>query len=120
MTVMLFFGKKIPSEKGNVRLCIVVMQQPVILLPTFGSKSSQIFTQSQSNVIVVCLIDWLACQDEFSVNNPHDVEIYEHSLDFALHLSHLFWSQCTKSNAHALFLCWILCKITSGQIHDSK
>jgi hypothetical protein len=45
-TVMLFLVKKIPEEKGSVRKCVLIMQQPVLLLPKFGAKSSQIFTQS--------------------------------------------------------------------------
>jgi hypothetical protein len=33
----------------------------------------------------------LACQDELFINNSLDVkENYEHALEFALHLSHLF------------------------------
>jgi hypothetical protein len=37
-------GKR--GEKGNVRLCIVLMQQPAPFSPKFGAKSSHIFTQS--------------------------------------------------------------------------
>jgi hypothetical protein len=33
------FGQKFPGEKGSVRWCIDMMQQPVILSPNFGSKS---------------------------------------------------------------------------------
>jgi hypothetical protein len=39
------FGKKFPGEKGIVRPCDVVMQQPVTLSPKFGAKSSHIFRQ---------------------------------------------------------------------------
>jgi hypothetical protein len=39
-------GKKFPGGKGIVRRCVVVMQQPVLLSPKFGAKSSHIFTQS--------------------------------------------------------------------------
>jgi hypothetical protein len=35
------FGQKIPDEKGNVRQCVVAMQQPVLLSPKFGAKSSR-------------------------------------------------------------------------------
>jgi hypothetical protein len=45
------FGKKFPGEKGNVKECIVVMRQPVLLLPQFGTR---IFKQSQQNVRLVC------------------------------------------------------------------
>jgi hypothetical protein len=38
-TFMLFFGQKFPGEKGSLRWRIVMMQQPVLLLPKFGAKS---------------------------------------------------------------------------------
>jgi hypothetical protein len=31
-------GQKFPDEKGSVRWCVVMMQQPVLLLPKFGAK----------------------------------------------------------------------------------
>jgi hypothetical protein len=34
------FGEKFTSDKGNVRRCVVVMQQPVLLSLNFGAKSS--------------------------------------------------------------------------------
>jgi hypothetical protein len=40
------FGKEFPDEKGSVGQCIAVMQQPVLLSPKVGAKSSHIFTQS--------------------------------------------------------------------------
>jgi hypothetical protein len=40
------FGKKFLGEKGSVRRCDVVMQQPVLLLPKSGAKSSNIFTHA--------------------------------------------------------------------------
>jgi hypothetical protein len=43
---VIFGKKKIPGEKGSVRRCVVMMQQPVPLSPKFGAKSSHIFTQS--------------------------------------------------------------------------
>jgi hypothetical protein len=39
-------GQKFPGEKGSLIQCIVVMQQPILLLPKFGVKSSHIFIQS--------------------------------------------------------------------------
>jgi hypothetical protein len=67
------------------------MQQPVILSPKFGAKSSNLFTQSPQKSHQHAEFDCLACQDEMFVNNPLDVkESYEHALDFALHLSRLF------------------------------
>jgi hypothetical protein len=40
------FGQKFTGEKGIVRQCVVLIKQPVILLPKFGEKSSHIFKQS--------------------------------------------------------------------------
>jgi hypothetical protein len=42
----LFVVKKFPDDKVSVRRCVVVMQQPLLLSPKFGAKSSQIFAQS--------------------------------------------------------------------------
>jgi hypothetical protein len=42
-TVIMFWVKKFPCENGSVRRCVVVMQQPVLLSPKFGAKSSHIF-----------------------------------------------------------------------------
>jgi hypothetical protein len=50
------------------------MQQPVVLSPMLGTKSSHIFTQSPQDVAVVCGILYLACQDEFFANNPLDIK----------------------------------------------
>jgi hypothetical protein len=41
----LAFCQKFPGEKVSVRRCVVVVQQPVPLLPKFGAKSSHILTQ---------------------------------------------------------------------------
>jgi hypothetical protein len=50
--------------------------------------------KSPSNVTAVCGIDSLACQDEFFVIFPFEVnENDEHALDFVLHLSLLFRSR---------------------------
>jgi hypothetical protein len=65
----MFLVKKFLAEKGSV-IRYVVMQQPVLLSPKFGKKSSLILMQSWQNVTVVYGIESLACQDEFSVNNP--------------------------------------------------
>jgi hypothetical protein len=63
-------GKQFPGEKGSVRRCVVVMQQPVYLSPKFGVKVSHIFKQSPQNVTVVCGSNCLAWQEKFFVNNP--------------------------------------------------
>jgi hypothetical protein len=75
---------------------VVVMQQPVLLSPKFGAKSSQ------------CGIDCLACQDDFFANNPLDVkENYEHAPDFALHMSRLFRSRWV-STCHSSTYVWLM------------
>jgi hypothetical protein len=54
------------------------------------NSQGEVFTHHS----LVCRIDFLACQDEFFVNNLLDVkENGEHALDFAFHSSRLFWSQ---------------------------
>jgi hypothetical protein len=68
------FGQKFSGEKGSVRQCVVVMQQPVFLSPMFRVKSSHILMQSPLNVTEVWRIDCFACQNEFFVNNPLDVK----------------------------------------------
>jgi hypothetical protein len=46
MATIFLLVKKISGEKGSVRRCVVVMQQPVLLLPKFGAKSLRIVMQS--------------------------------------------------------------------------
>jgi hypothetical protein len=87
------FGQKFPRGKGSVRLCVVLMQQPVLLSTKFGGKSSYIFKQSPYNVTVLRRIYCLAYQNEFFENNSVDIKKSdEFALDFALHLSRLFRS----------------------------
>jgi hypothetical protein len=70
-----------------------LVKKIVLLPPKLGVKSPHIFKQSPSNVTVVCRTDCLACQDKFFLKNPVDVkENNRHVHDFALQLSHLFWS----------------------------
>jgi hypothetical protein len=93
---------------------------------SFASKFRyEVFAHFHS-VAVVFGIDCLACLDELIVNNQFFVkENYEHGLDFALRLPRFFlsrrvwafplvahvWSpsyfpeNCTKFDAHPLFLC---------------
>jgi hypothetical protein len=40
----MFLVKKFPGEKGSVKLSVAIMQQPVLLSPKFGAKSSLVFT----------------------------------------------------------------------------
>jgi hypothetical protein len=42
---VVFGKKKFQGKKGSVRRRVVVMQQPVLLSPKLGAKSSHIFTQ---------------------------------------------------------------------------
>jgi hypothetical protein len=46
------------------------MQQPVLLSPKFGAKSSHIFTQSPQNVTGVCGIDCLPARTKFFCEQP--------------------------------------------------
>jgi hypothetical protein len=79
------------GQKGSVRWWVVMLQQPILLSPKFREKSSHICMQSLQNVTVICGIGYLACQDEFFVNNPLDVKgSDEHAPDFTLRLSRHF------------------------------
>jgi hypothetical protein len=40
------FGEKFPGGKASVKRRVVAMQEPVLLLPKFGTKSSHIFLLS--------------------------------------------------------------------------
>jgi hypothetical protein len=90
-TVMLFFGKKFPVEKGNVRCWVVVKQQPVLSSPEFGAKSSHIFTQSpKTSEQYAELVVWPARTNSLWIIPLISENGDEHSLDLALHLSPLF------------------------------
>jgi hypothetical protein len=52
----------IPCWKRSVRRCVVLMQQPVLLLPKFDSESSHIFMQSPKNGRVMYGIECLVCE----------------------------------------------------------
>jgi hypothetical protein len=98
-------------------------QQPALLTPEFGAKSSHIFTQSPQNVTVVCGIDCSTCQDEFFVKNHLDIkQSDEHALDFSLHLPHILRSSLKPSmplthshTAHAFFpiACLIIARVSA-------
>jgi hypothetical protein len=82
------FSKKFSVVEGSVRLPVVVMQQPVLLSPKFGTKSSHIFIHSSKIVTAVCGIDCLTRQDKLFVSSLLNVKEYdEHAPDFTLHLS---------------------------------
>jgi hypothetical protein len=82
------FGQEFSGEKQNV----VVVQQPVLLSPKFGVKSSHIFKQSSQNVTAVLEIECLTFQGESFVNNPpgvkendeHDLGLLFICLDFSV------------------------------------
>jgi hypothetical protein len=40
------YGENFPGETESMRQCVVVTQEPVLLSPELGAKSSHIFTQS--------------------------------------------------------------------------
>jgi hypothetical protein len=46
------FGKKFSGEIGSVSQCVAMMQQPGLLSPKFGAKSSHIFIQSPQKVYI--------------------------------------------------------------------
>jgi hypothetical protein len=79
------FGQKFPGEKGSVRWCIVVMQQPVFSAKIRGKVFSHFYTVTVK-CHSICGIGCLACEDEFYVNIPVNAkENDEHVLEFVLH-----------------------------------
>jgi hypothetical protein len=52
----IIFGQKFPGEKGSVRRCVVVMQQPVLLSPNFKAKSLHMFTHHLYGPVGTCLV----------------------------------------------------------------
>jgi hypothetical protein len=51
-TTVMFLVKNYLVEKG-VRQCIVTLQQPVLLSPNFGTKSSHFFMQQHAELTVL-------------------------------------------------------------------
>jgi hypothetical protein len=126
-----FWPKKIPGEKENVRRHLVVMQQPVLLSPEFGAKSSHILTLLQQNVTVVCGIDCLACYGNFflwtiSLISKKTMSMLLTLLFVCLAFHVLFPERLSNNFFRSfaenfmLFLCRIHREIAPGQIHDPK
>jgi hypothetical protein len=44
------FGQKFPGEKGSVKWSIVVMQQPIILLPKFEAIFHAVVARHRSSI----------------------------------------------------------------------
>jgi hypothetical protein len=58
------FGQKLPHEKGSVRRCLIVMQQPVILPPKFGANFYTFAVKSHSSMRnwLFGLPIWILCE----------------------------------------------------------
>jgi hypothetical protein len=97
-------GKQFPGEKLNLRWCVGVMQQLVLLLPKFEVKYLHMFTQLPQNVTVLCGIGCLAYQDEFFwIISLTPKKMMSTLFNFVLHLCPLLRSaligEC-QSNTH--------------------
>jgi hypothetical protein len=69
-----------------------MVNQSGLFSPKFRATSLHVLMQSPQNIPVEPRIRSLACWDKFLVHNPLDVkESDDHALDFAFHLSGLFW-----------------------------
>jgi hypothetical protein len=55
------FGQKFPGKEGSERQCFVVMQEPFLLSPNFGAKSSKVFAHFQAVTINVTLVYGIDC-----------------------------------------------------------
>ena len=83
---------KLLGEDGSVRRGVVMVKQPGLISPKFGTTSSHVFTQSLQNLAAEPGIHSLACWDKYFGHNPLDVkESDDHALDIAFRLSGLFW-----------------------------
>jgi hypothetical protein len=92
------FRQKFPGEKGSVRRCIVVMQQPVVLSPKFGVKSSHIFTQSPRHSSMRNLLFGLPGRS-LCEQSPWHLRMLVKSLPgLSSHISEI----CTKFDEHPL------------------
>jgi hypothetical protein len=69
-------GQKFSGEKGSVRWCVIMMQQPVPLLTKFGGNSSHIFSHRKSH----------SSTQKWLFDLPRQI-LDEHDLDFALQMS---------------------------------
>ena len=80
------------GEDERVRRGVVMVKQPRLFSPKFGTKSSHVFTQSPQNFAAEPGIHISACWDNFFLHNPLDVkESDDNAVDITFHLSGLFW-----------------------------
>jgi hypothetical protein len=107
-----FFFLKFPGDKGSVRRCVAVMQQPVLLLPSLRTFSRN--RRKTSQYVYEELIIWPVWTN-YLWTVPLMSKNDKHALDFALHLSRLFrcrwvwtfhvWLMLSSPNA-CLIIAW--------------
>jgi hypothetical protein len=72
---------KLCGFQGCVGGRIVVMKEPVVVVPKFQSFLSHIFSQASQNVTVKARVDCSVRRNKFMVNNPFHIEkSNEHAL----------------------------------------
>jgi hypothetical protein len=92
------FGNKFPGNKGSVRRCDIMMQQPVLLSSKFGGWSLRTFSCScrKTSQQYTELLVWPT-----RTNSLWTIPLMSKKmmsmLDFALHLSHLFQSRWVRT-----------------------
>jgi hypothetical protein len=61
---------KLSGFQGHVGRCVVMMKEPVVVVPEFCSFSSHLFSQASQNITVKVRVDHNVRRNKFTVNNP--------------------------------------------------
>jgi hypothetical protein len=64
----------VSGVQGRVGGCVVVMKEPVVVVPKFWSFSSHIFSQASQNFTVKVRVDRSVKRNSFLVDNSLHVE----------------------------------------------
>jgi len=88
------FGQELPHNERGVCSCIVVVQQPVSVLPHLRLFAPHIFPQLFQNLAVKIPVDSLTRWNKLLMRNSLNVKKnYQHWLDVAVNLAYFFRSQ---------------------------
>jgi hypothetical protein len=71
---------------------VVMMKEPVVVAPNFGSFSSHIFSQASQNVPVKVRVEHSARMYKFTVNNPLHIKKPMSMLFVELQTCHTFFA----------------------------
>jgi hypothetical protein len=74
MISMLMLHHKLCGFQGHVGGRVVMMKEPVVVVPKFQSFSLHIFSQESQNITVNVRVDHSVRRNKFMVNNPLHVK----------------------------------------------